>query len=153
MCLEEDMAKLDNPRWEAFACGRANGLSADAAYENAGYNQHTGNASRLSVNESVLRRVAEIQAMKSNAALLNRADVLRELAENVKLAKGLEQMSASNQALNLIGKELGMFVDRRLLNVRYLDDMSEEELLEFLGGEPEPEELGAAAGSPAVGHA
>lgn len=147
------MAKLDNARWEAFACGLANGLTRDAAYGNAGYKQHRSNASRLSTNDSVQQRVAEIQALKSNTALLNRADVLRELAENVKTAKDLNQMSASNQALNLIGKELGMFVDRRLLNVRYLDDMSEEELLEFLGGEPEPEELGAAAGSPAVGHA
>lgn len=147
------MAKLDNPRWEAFACGLANGATLEKAHEAAGFKVHAGNAFRLSKKEQVQKRITEIQAIKSTAAILNRADVLRELAENVKKAKTLEQMSASNQALNLIGKELGMFVDRRLLNVRYLDDMSEEELLEFLGGEPEPEELGAAAGSPAVGHA
>lgn len=34
-----------------------------------------------------------------------------------------------------------------------IDDMSEEELLETLGGEPEPEELGTAAGNPPSGHA
>lgn len=147
------MGALKNQRWEAFACGLANGLSGDAAYTNAGYKPNIGNASRLKANEKVRARVAEIQAMKSSAALLTRTDILRKLAENAAKAVELNQMAAANQALSLYGKELGMFVDRRLVNVRYLDDMSEEELLEFLGGEPDPAELGAAAGTPASGHA
>ncbi len=37
--------------------------------------------------------------------------------------------------------------NRRISGFLRIDDMSEEELLEFLGGEPDGEELGAIAGS------
>ena len=43
--------------------------------------------------------------------------------------------------------------DRRISGVIRIDDMSEEELLELLGGEPSDAELSAAAGIGPIGHA
>lgn len=151
------MPALKNTRHEAFAQGLAKGLTADAAYEEAGFRPHRGNAARLRANENVQRRVKELTEKAAEKAVVTRAWVLEMLAKNARECAGndeaLRNPAASNKALELLGKELGMFVDRRLVNVRNISDMSEEEILELLGGEPDPEELSAAAGSPAVGHA
>lgn len=45
--------------------------------------------------------------------------------------------NAANKALELLGKERRMFTDRHLHAVRRIDDMSDEELVEFLGGDPD----------------
>ncbi len=44
------------------------GNPADAAYEEAGYRKHRGNAARLSANEHVKDRVKEIQAIGAERA-------------------------------------------------------------------------------------
>jgi hypothetical protein len=51
---------LPNNKHELFAQGLAKGLSADAAYQAAGYKPHRGNAARLRANEIIQRRVDEI---------------------------------------------------------------------------------------------
>lgn len=76
---------------------------------------------------------------------LNRAWVIAELVDNVKKCKQDEAVrdkegkptgeyvfnaTAANRALELLGKELGMFVDRTKAEhiVRRLSDLSDEEL-------------------------
>ena len=54
------MSTLSNARYEAFAVALANGETADAAYEAAGFKANRGNASRLKANDSIMKRVAEI---------------------------------------------------------------------------------------------
>lgn len=144
------MGFLKNVRHEKFAQHLAKGMSADAAYEKAGYSANRGNATRLKANERLQARVAELQKKTEQVAVLTRADVLRELADNAVEAKKLGQLSARNQALSLYGKELGMFVDRRLLGVTRIGDMNEEELLEFLG---ESEGASPSASDPPAGNA
>jgi len=56
------MPVLKNPKHEIFAQQRAKGMSYLMAYVKAGYKRHEGNAYRLSQNESVKRRIADIQA-------------------------------------------------------------------------------------------
>ena len=70
---------LSNPRHEAFAQALAKGLTADAAYAEAGYRPNRGNAVRLKANESVQRRVAELVAAGAKAAEIDIARVLTEL--------------------------------------------------------------------------
>lgn len=148
---------LSNPKHELFAQGLAKGLTSDEAYVEAGYKPNRGNAARLKANENILRRTAELTGQAAEKAVLDRAWILNMLQKNAVKCLGendkFRNPTAGNRALELLGKELGMFVDRRLLGVRRIEDMSEEELLEFLGGEPEPEEIGAAAGTPPAGHA
>ena len=55
------MPALKNPRHEAFARALARGMSATAAYAEAGYKANTGNASTLKADQSISQRVAELQ--------------------------------------------------------------------------------------------
>ena len=51
---------LDNARHERFAQGVASGKSATDAYEEAGYQEHRGNASTLRAKQHVSERVEEL---------------------------------------------------------------------------------------------
>ena len=53
---------LKNPRHELFAQALVHGMSADAAYTEAGYKADRGNAARMTANDSICDRVAELQA-------------------------------------------------------------------------------------------
>ena len=58
----EPMAILKNARHERFAQNLAKGMSATAAYEKAGYKPNDQNAARLTRNDEVRSRVAELMA-------------------------------------------------------------------------------------------
>lgn len=73
------MAILPNPRHESFAQARAQGKTADEAYQQAGFRPHRGNAHRLSTNESIKRRVAEIVGRVAEKAEWTAADRLKSL--------------------------------------------------------------------------
>jgi phage terminase small subunit len=57
------MPTLQNPRHERFAQELVIGKTADAAYVLAGYRANRSNAARLSANQDIQRRVAEIQSL------------------------------------------------------------------------------------------
>ncbi|MBA8799167.1 phage terminase small subunit [Agrobacterium sp. RC10-4-1] len=54
------MPVLKNARHETFAQGLAKGLTADEAYQKAGFKPDRGNASRLQQNDSIRQRVSEL---------------------------------------------------------------------------------------------
>jgi hypothetical protein len=133
------MPALSNPRQERFAQLLARGKNASEAYELAGYKPNGGNASELKNSERVSNRVAELLAEKERIhqrateraierTALSREWVLERLVENAERAmqaravldgNGKEvgeyeyQGSVANRALELLGKELGMFIDRK----------------------------------------
>lgn len=74
------MPILENPRHEAFAQALAKGKTADDAYALAGFSPHRSNASRLSANDSVRDRVAELVSVGANRAEVTVTRVLKELA-------------------------------------------------------------------------
>ena len=55
------MRALKNPRHEAFAQAHARGMSASAAYVEAGYKANRHNAAALAREEHIRTRVAELQ--------------------------------------------------------------------------------------------
>ena len=122
------MPVLDNQRHEAFAQGLAKGRSATEAYTLAGYKGDRTAASRLSTNVHIRQRVDELQAMVAERVVVDREWVLAKLIENA--ANNQEaNPNASNKALELIGKELGMFVERSEnvnLNVDVTDEPATE---------------------------
>jgi hypothetical protein len=151
-----DRAAL-TPRQEKFAQGVASGLSQSDAYREA-YPKSRGwkdvavwvQGSALMKNSKVAVRVAELQAKAADTAsrklAISKEWVLGQLVENVAMAKQAEpvfdsegnptgeykqNLAAANKALELIGKELGMFVDRKEVRTGALDDASVEELLEI----------------------
>jgi hypothetical protein len=84
------MPALKDPKHEAVAQGLFHGKTADQAYQDAGYKAHRGNASRLSSNESIQRRVAELVEKAAERALkavsFEAADMFRDLLEDIRLA-------------------------------------------------------------------
>jgi hypothetical protein len=124
------MPELSNPKHESFAIARAKGQSVEIAYATAGYTPHRGNSYRLNKDKAVVARIAELSEILAKngaeAAAVDRAWVLTKLIENaraamegepIKNAKGKvvgrkTERSVANRALELIGKELGMFKEK-----------------------------------------
>jgi hypothetical protein len=121
------MPILANPRHERFCQEYAQGKSADEAYTSAGYKKHRQAASRLLLsNVDVASRVSELQAEAAKAVGLTKQWVTQSLIELANQSRN-KTSSVYNgpvavRSLELLGKELGMFVDRsetRNLNVNY----------------------------------
>ncbi len=74
------MPPLKNARHEAFAQGVAKGLTAEAAYEAAGYVRSRSAASRVSTNVNVKARIAELVGAAAEKAEVEIERVLAELA-------------------------------------------------------------------------
>jgi hypothetical protein len=69
---------LRNPRHERFAQELATGKTADAAYGLAGYRENRSNAARLSANQDIEKRVAEIQAAGAELAAITVETLIAE---------------------------------------------------------------------------
>lgn len=63
--------------------------------------------------EQRVKATAAAVTVKPDDEIVSRHWVLQQLVDNVQQAKALDDLSPANKALELIGKELGMFVDRR----------------------------------------
>lgn len=143
------MPALENPKHELFAQELAKGKTAEDAHGLAGYKASRSGASQLKQNLNISNRVAELlsereaihgqataDAIKSTA--LTKEWVIETLMENVAKAMQAKAMtddegntigefqyqgSVANKALELLGKEMGMFVDRSIsenVNTNYV---------------------------------
>jgi hypothetical protein len=132
----DDMAILRNPKWERFAQELAGGKTAGQAYELSGFSPNPANAWRLHQREEIGRRIDEILASRTKA--LDRAVtsaavrvgvdeewVLRKLRMNAVMAMRAGDRAAANRSIELIGKHLGMFIDRKQIDIAYVDDADE----------------------------
>ncbi len=133
------MPQLRNARHERFAQEIANGKTLEEAHRIAGFRADRRNAFVTRQREDVTRRIAEILASremsqaKATERAIERAAVSKEwvllrLRENVERAMQFEPVrdkegndsgefvyagAVANRALELLGKELGMFIERR----------------------------------------
>lgn len=140
------MPILNNIRHEMFAQGLAAGKTLEAAHKAAGFKPDRGNASRLQRRDIIVQRVAEIRGAKeaivakAEAKLVDnlvatRQWVIEQLTENCRRAMQAEPIrdsagnptgqyryngAVANRALELLGKELGMFIDRK--EIREVDE-------------------------------
>lgn len=153
------MPELRNERWEAYAKLRASGHKKNDAYIAAGYKPKDRRAASNQArnleqkNPEILARITELEDDLRNDSLrtaaINREYVLEGLRENHQKAsqskaildrEGNEtgeytfQVAGSNRALELMGKELGMFVERFSIESldSQLESMSGEELRAFV---------------------
>ncbi|MCC3246689.1 terminase small subunit [Methylocystis sp. WRRC1] len=120
------MTALNNPKWERFAQELAAGKSSTDAYTTAGYKTDRKNAHKLRHHPDIIRRLSELLAErdKMNAEATKRATdalsidaawVLAELVDNARAAKSKGDFGPANKALELIGRHLGMFIERHEL--------------------------------------
>jgi len=150
------MPVLTNKKQERFAIELAKRTPQGQAYELAGYKRNDAHASRLAKNGKVLARVAELQervtAKVVEKTAISRIWVLDMLRENLERALTHKAVldgegnpigeytyngNVANRALELIGKELGMFIDRKEFkhSVGEFDKMSDAELVRALAQE------------------
>jgi len=145
---------LKNARQEHFAQLVAGGKAPAAAYVTAGFSASgaASCAARLLRDASVLLRVAELrkaieEPSRERAiekAAVNKAWVLDKLTRIVSLGMAIEpvkdqegketgelktaNLPAANTALTLLGKELGMFIDRKDIRTGPLDGLEHDDL-------------------------
>ena len=154
---------LLNPRYERFAYGLAEGKPAYKAYIDAGFAKAGAaqSASRLLKNQraGIRERVAEIlqereqiDAEGTKLAIartaIDKEWVIERLRENVERAMQAQPVldragnptgsyvyngAAANRALELLGKELGMFIEKRETKVvDEFDNMTDEQVEAWL---------------------
>lgn len=107
------MPPLSNARHERFAQELAKGKSQAEAYQSAGYEPSEPNASRLTRNDKVQARVAELQERAAIKTEVTAASLIEE-AEEVRakaLAEG--QFAAAIAAIREKGVLAGVRVEKR----------------------------------------
>jgi Terminase small subunit len=115
---------LRNPRHDEFASLVAGGMKARQAYAAAGFagKGAAQSASRLAGKSDVAARIAELCSRASSASVA-RVALSREwvLSGLMKLADGAESESTRVRALELCGRELGMFRDPAENTLQFTD--------------------------------
>jgi hypothetical protein len=143
------MGILKNPRHEHFAQLVANGVTNTEAAKTAGFSEKRAmvTGSELATRPEVIGRIAELRVMVvervTEKTAIDKAWVLNELIEVVKMGKAAEpiigkdgestgevkqNLAAANKALELIGKEFGMFIDRSEVKTGPLDGVAHDDL-------------------------
>lgn len=135
------MPKLQDPRREAFAQLVAEGRSRTAAYLEAGFAAKsrrgaTASGVRLYREPAIRARIGELELVQHKREGGQRQDVLDKLWANVHKAVELKQLPAANRALELVGRSLGMFVERVAFENSddVLAGMTDAELQAYLRG-------------------
>jgi len=152
------MPVLLNPKHERFAQELASGKSAEEAHGLAGYKASRSGASQLKQNLNISNRVAELLIERESIHAQATADavksvgltkqwVIETLMENVARAMQAKpvrtddegeaigeyqyQGSVANRALELLGKEVGMFIDRKEVRTGSLDELPPDTLTQL----------------------
>ena len=119
--------------------------NATQAYIRAGYSERTANKAgpALLVHLGVADAIRKERAKLTERVHIDQAWVIERLAHEAKLGADTDTKPNASRirAIELLGKHIGMFVDRSEVTVKRLDQMSEEELETFIGDEA-PEEQG-----------
>jgi hypothetical protein len=133
---------LTQPKWEAFCVAYAeHGNGTKAAIE-AGYSSGA-NGSGAAVRASTLLKKPEIKKRidelrqrlkkKTFASVgVDRAWVLEKLKENAEQALESRDRAAANRALELLGREAGLFVERKQILVGPLEQLDAPRLQRLL---------------------
>lgn len=117
------MGVLTNPKYEYFAQEVAKGINCSEAYQKAGFKEHPTNGYRLKNSERIRSRIEEIlnkreekflraDVQAANAAAVDRKWVLQELIGLASEARNAGDRGAAARSLELVGKEMGMFIQR-----------------------------------------
>jgi hypothetical protein len=103
------------PQQEAFAVLVAKGkcTATDAAIR-CGYSAKSADsiAAQLKANPKVANRIKDIQGKAARRAEQSVAGVLEMLGDTHERAMEIDDLSAANKATELLGKQLGMFVNK-----------------------------------------
>jgi len=125
--------KLDNERHELFAQNLAKGIPQSKAYVQAGFEATTDqairvNAHKLSRKTAVMRRVTELQEAGARRAEreigIDKAWIMLRLRDLSEAAQEANQYGPSVRAVELMGRERGMFVEKHEVRGGPLEELS-----------------------------
>jgi phage terminase small subunit len=143
------MPVLKNPKHERFAQELAKGKTSEQAYEDAGYEPHPPNASRLIRNDKVIARLAELQGRVAEQVVVTAVSLIAKLEEIGRLATRDGQYGAAVAAAKEQGVLSGVRVeksDRTTTDKRDVADWTDADLVNVIrgartggGGTPEKE--------------
>jgi hypothetical protein len=119
---------LDNPRHEAFAQALAKGNTQVEAYEIAGFKPNDANATRLTGNDRVRARVAELQSRAAAKTVVTLESLLAEAEEVRSKALADGQYAPAISAIKEKGILAGIRVEKRENTNRSANEMSDDEL-------------------------
>lgn len=140
---------LKNAKHEHFAGQVAKGVTGAEAAVIAGFSQRRAivTASELLARPEVKARIAELNVIIAERVTektgIDKAWVMNQLVEVVAMGKSAEpvrdaegnpigeykqNLAAANKALELIGKEFSMFIDRSVVQTGPLDGVEHEDL-------------------------
>ncbi len=139
------MPPLKNSKHEIFAQKRVRGATQGAAAVAAGYSERTARTagSKIEKSQTVRVRIEELRALADrrravqakrqsediiDALAMDKAWVLDRLRKVFGKAMDMGQLAAANRALELIGKELRMFVDRKSVTIDRIERMDVKQL-------------------------
>jgi hypothetical protein len=110
------MPILKNARHENFAQLIAAGKSAQDAYKEVGYPASPSNPYRLKQKIDVARRIEELQLQSFEKAMkvtcVTKVAIIDSLIATRDAAKKEKQYSAAIKADELLGKTIGLFIER-----------------------------------------
>jgi phage terminase small subunit len=156
------MPVLPNQRHEAFAQALAKGKSATEAMTAAGYRTDRGNASRLTANDSIRSRVAELQAKVAKKVEVTVESLADELEAARSGAMGEKQFSAAVSASLGKAKLFGLGSETRKLTgtlqvvtitTKHLESLNDDELAALEAAYPILEKLGIVGSAAAAARA
>jgi phage terminase small subunit len=116
------MPALSNPRHERFAQALAKGKVQAEAYADAGYKPSEPNASRLTSNDKVRARVAELQeraATRTEITVASITDRLLAIATKAEKSSDAPMLQAARASLMDAAKLNGLVVDKGDLNHKH----------------------------------
>ncbi len=139
------MPPLNNPKHEIFAQKRVRGATQGAAAVAAGYSERTARTagSKIENSQTVRARIEELRAQAdrkravqakrqrkdiTDVLAMDQTWVLGRLRQVFQVAMDKGQLAAANRALELIGKELRMFVDRKSVTIDRIERMDAKQL-------------------------
>ena len=129
------MPILKDPQHERFAQLRAEGVTIDQAYVDAGFRKNRSNASRLNSKEHIQERIKELQARIVEKHDVTMESILNELEEARALAmKDEKGASAAVSATMGKAKLCGLIVDKKEdVTARRTNEQIDARILELLG--------------------
>lgn len=109
------MPALSNPRHERFAQALAKGMTQAEAYADAGYKPSEPNASRLTSNDKVQKRVAELQeraAVRTEITVASITERLLAIATKAEKSGDAPMLQAARASLMDAAKLNGLVVEK-----------------------------------------
>ena len=124
-----------SPKQARFAREYLVDLNATQASIRAGYSEKTAKqqGSRLLTNADVRTRINELQDEVRQRTDMKTDDVIARLIELSEKAEAAGQYGAAVRAAELLGKRLGMFVNR--LEISETSKMTDEQLIQQIAGD------------------